>query len=89
MIILYKIEFLKDARDELNKIDPIWKRRIISKLKILAENPESLKNNIKTLKGKLTNYNRLRVGNYRIVYSVENDKMIILIVRVGHRKEVY
>jgi len=86
---LYKIEFLKEARDELNKIDPIWKKRIISKLKVLADNPESLRNNIKKLKGKLTNFYRLRVGNYRIIYSYEEGKMIILIVRVGHRKEIY
>lgn len=86
---MYKIEFIKEAREEINKIDPIWKKRIISKLKILAENPENLKNNIKQLKGKLSNYNRLRIGNYRIIFSYENDKMVILIVRVGHRKEIY
>ncbi len=86
---MYKIEFLKESREELNKIDPIWKKRIISKLKVLSENPESLKNNIKKLKGKLINFYRLRVGNYRIIFSYEDDKMIILIVRVGHRKEIY
>lgn len=86
---MYKIEFLKEAREELNRIDPIWKKRIISKLNILAENPDSLKNNIKKLKGDLNNYFRLRVGNYRIIFSYENGKMIILIVRVGHRKEIY
>ncbi len=86
---MYKVEFLKEAREELDRIDPIWKKRIKSKLRLLAENPDSLKNNIKKLKGKLKDYNRLRVGNYRVIFSFENDKMIILIVRVGHRKEIY
>ena len=86
---MYKVEFLKEAREELDRIDPIWKKRIKSKLRLLAESPDSLKNNIKKLKGKLKNYNRLRVGNYRVIFSFENDKMIILIVRIGHRKEIY
>jgi len=86
---LYKIKFLKEAREELDKIDPIRKKRIISKLKILAENPDNLQNNIKKLKGKLNDYNRLQVGNYRIVFLYENDIMVIIIVRIGHRREIY
>ncbi len=86
---MYKVNFLKEAWDELNHIDPIWRKRIINKIKILAADPNNLTNNIKKLKGKFHEYYRLRVGDYRIVYSQENERLLILIVRIGHRKEIY
>ncbi|MGM0466447.1 MAG: type II toxin-antitoxin system RelE family toxin [Acidobacteriota bacterium] len=48
-----------------------------------------LKNNIKKLKGTKENYYRLRVGNYRVIFKKEEERLIIIIVRIGHRKEVY
>ena len=84
-----KVEFLKEALDELKRIDSIWQKRIINKIKILSKNPQSLANNIKKLKGKYNEYYRLRVGNYRIIYSEERDHLTILIVRIGHRRKIY
>ena len=86
---MYKVEFLKEALDELKRIDSIWQKRIINKIKILSKNPQSLANNIKKLKGKYNEYYRLRVGNYRIIYSEERDHLTILIVRIGHRRKIY
>lgn len=86
---MYSVEFLKEAIDELSHIDPIWQKRILSKIKILSANPKNLANNIKKLKGKYRDYYRLRVGEYRVIYSQENDRLVILIIRVGHRKEIY
>mgnify|MGYP006299326039 CR=1 FL=1 len=83
-----KVEFFKEAHEELNRIDPIWKKRIKLKLKLIVENPDSLKKNIKKLKDKLNNYNSLRLGNYNVIFSFEQGKMIILILRNGHRKEI-
>ncbi len=86
---MYKVEFLKEAVEELSQIDSIWQKRILNKIKILTDNPKHLANNIKKLKGRYHEYYRLRVGDYRIIYSIEKDRLVILIVRVGHRKEIY
>ena len=86
---MYKVEFLKEAVEELSRIDSIWQKRILNKIKILTDNPKHLANNIKKLKGRYQEYYRLRVGDYRIIYSIEKDRLVILIVRVGHRKEIY
>ena len=86
---MYSVEFLKEAVDELSHIDPIWQKRILNKIKILSADPKILANNIKKLKGKYREYYRLRVGDYRVVYSQENDRLVIIIIRIGHRREIY
>ncbi|MCD6441699.1 MAG: type II toxin-antitoxin system RelE/ParE family toxin [Candidatus Marinimicrobia bacterium] len=86
---MYKVEILNEAVEELSRIDPIWQKRILKKIKILFDNPQNLANNIKKLKGKYHEYFRLRVSDYRVIYSQETDRLVILIVRVGHRKEIY
>ncbi|MFH2025393.1 MAG: type II toxin-antitoxin system RelE/ParE family toxin [bacterium] len=86
---MYSVEFLKEAVEELSNIDPIWQKHILNKIKILSADPKYLANNIKKLKGKYQEYYRLRVGDYRVIYSQENDRLIILIIRIGHRKEIY
>lgn len=83
------VEFIKEAVEELSRIDPIWQKRILNKIKILSADPKNLANNIKKLKGKYRDYYRLRVGDYRVIYSRENDRLIIIIIRIGHRKEIY
>jgi len=86
---LYSIEFLKEAIEELKRLDQVWQKRIINKLKILATDPASLANNIKLLKGKYHEYFRLQIGDYRVIYSREETQLVILIIRIGHRKEIY
>ena len=83
------VEFIKEAVEELSRIDPIWQKRILNKIKILSADPKNLANNIKKIKGKYRDYYRLRVGDYRVIYSRENDRLIIIIIRIGHRKEIY
>jgi mRNA interferase RelE/StbE len=86
---MYSLLFDRKAVKELSKIDKPFQRIIKGKLELLATNPEVLKNDIKILRGKIPNLYRLRVGNYRIIYRQDNDKLIILIVRIGHRKDIY
>jgi len=85
----YKVEFLKEAYEEFKKLDKPIRRIIAEKIKLLAENPDALKNNVKPLKGKLKGLYRLRVGNYRVIFQKETDKLLILIIRIGHRGEIY
>ena len=86
---MYEIEFLKEAYEEFKRLDRPVQELIKNKLEILAQNPEALKNNIKPLKGKYSGLYRLRVGNYRVIYRIYQEKLLILIVRIGHRSEIY
>lgn len=85
---MYKLEFLEKAKDDLKRIDRAHQRIIKEKLLILAENPEALKNNIKKLSAEEAIY-RLRVGSYRVIFRKEERRLVILIIRIGHRKEIY
>ncbi len=86
---MYKIEFLKEAYEEFKKLHKPVQRIIKEKLDLLSKNPEALKNNIKPLKSDFSGLYRLRIGNYRVIYKMERKKLLIIIVRVGHRKEIY
>lgn len=59
---------------------------ILNALKNLYEHPEQIG---KALKGKLKNGFRLRVGDYRVLYTVDAKEQIVVIFAVGHRKEIY
>jgi len=86
---VYRLKFLGRALQDLKKIDLPFQKLIKEKLLILADNPEILKNNIVKLAGTKEHYYRLRVGSYRIVYEKREKELIILIIRVGHRREIY
>jgi mRNA interferase RelE/StbE len=86
---VYQLRFLGRAIDDLSRIDRARQKIIKEKLLILAEDPEALKNNIKRLKGDLEDLYRLRVGRYRIIFRKNGKELVILIVRIGHRKDVY
>jgi len=86
---VYTLKFLGKALQDLKRIDLPFQNIIKEKLLILAENPAILKNNIKKLSGTKEDYYRLRVGNYRIIYEKRDKEFVILIVRIGHRREIY
>jgi mRNA interferase RelE/StbE len=81
--------FLDKALDELKKIDRARQKIIKAKLLILARKPAALKNDIKRLSGSEEALCRLRIGAYRVIFKKDEARLIILIVRVGHRREVY
>jgi mRNA interferase RelE/StbE len=86
---VYRLVFLDKALDELEKVDRARQKIIKAKLLILARNPAALKNNIKRLGGPDETLYRLRIGAYRVIFKKDDDRLVILIVRVGHRKEIY
>lgn len=83
---MHKIIFTNSAADQLKKINPTAQRLIVEKIKKL--NPSSQNNNIKKLTG-CDNLYRLRVGDYRVIYQIRNLELIILVLKIGHRKDVY
>ncbi|MCG2816490.1 MAG: type II toxin-antitoxin system RelE/ParE family toxin [Candidatus Aminicenantes bacterium] len=86
---MYKLKFLGKALEDLEKINTAQQKIIKEKLLILAKNPEVLKNNIKRLSGVKDEFYRLRVGSYRVIFKKEKEFFLIIIIRIGHRKEIY
>jgi len=86
----YTIELTPAAEKTLLKLakkDRALMVRIDRALLSLANNPTPP--NSKNLVGEVANLYRLRVGDYRIIYQVDGGKLIVLVVHVGHRKDVY
>jgi len=83
---LYNIEWKTSAKKELRKIDKKEIPKIIEAVENLALNPHPA--NHKKLLGTEHNF-RIRIGNYRVVYFLEDDKLLIEIIRVRHRKDAY
>ena len=86
---MYSLLFLTSAKKEFKKLDKSAQKIIKEKLKLLAEDPECLKNNIKPLKGEYKGKFRLRVHQYRIIFQLKDKELVITIIRIGHRKEIY
>jgi len=87
--VVYTLKFIGRAVQDLKKIDLPFQKIIKEKLLILAENPNILKNNIIKLSSTKEDCYRLRVGNYSVIYEKKEKELIILIIRIGHRREVY
>jgi len=83
---MFKVIVPKAAFKELEKIDAQNQKFIFEKIKDLEMGKFS---NDKALKGKHKGKFRKRAGNYRIVYLKENDILVITLIRIAHRKEVY
>ena len=81
----YKIEIKKSAIKELESIPSNDLKRILAKIESLSEDPRP----IGCIKLSGDDRYRIRQGNYRILYTIENKILTIFIVKVGHRKDVY
>jgi mRNA interferase RelE/StbE len=81
----YKIEIKKSAQKEIKNLPNKELKKIVDKIGSLASDPRPT--GCKKLSGE-EKY-RVRVGSYRVLYSIEDDVLVIYVVRVGHRKDVY
>ncbi len=82
----YQVRFKPSAADAIRGLPKTQQRRVIAKAEALAETPRPP--GCQKLLGSDDLY-RVRVGDYRIVYAVRDRDLIILVVRVGHRSDVY
>ena len=83
---MYAVEFLPSAARELANLDPAMRRRVARRINQLAEEPRGM-GSVK-LRG-ADDVWRARVGDYRILYRIEDDELIVLVIKVGHRGAVY
>ena len=81
----YKIRIKKTAIKELNNLPPSDLKKIIQRIQSLADDPRPP--GCKKLSGE-EKY-RIRSGNYRILYMIEDDVLVIYIVKIAHRRDVY
>jgi mRNA interferase RelE/StbE len=86
----WRVELSADVDRELAKLDPQHRKRI---LKFLSErvarldNPRSIG---QALHGsRLGEFWKYRVGDYRLICKIEDDRLVVLVLRVGHRREIY
>jgi len=84
----YKVQFAKHAIKEFLKLPGDIRDTVIKKLQFLVDDPYAINSNIKKLQGVEGCY-RLRVGNYRVIYRIISLTLIIEIIKVGHRQEIY
>jgi len=81
----YRIEFRPAAVRALRKLDTQVRRRVQGAIALLAQDPRPP--GARALQGRPGL--RVRVGDYRIIYTVEDDVLLMVVVRLGHRRDVY
>ena len=81
----YQIIIERSASKEIEKINRADQILITQSILLLAENPRP--NGCKKLKGR--DAWRIRIGDYRVIYEIQDDILVITIVKVGHRQDVY
>lgn len=82
------VEYLKEAAKELEKLDKPIQKQIIDYMNEV-KNLENPRSRGKGLTSNLSGLWRYRVGNYRIICNIQDDKILITVVRISHRSEVY
>ena len=81
----YRIEIRKQAQKDLARIERKDGQKIAAAIDALAQNPRPA--GCKKLRNR--EGWRIRVGEYRVLYSIQEERLLILVVRIGHRREVY
>jgi len=84
--VAYRIEFSKRAEKEFESLPLQIQIRLQHRIDALALDPRP--SGVKQLKDAENQY-RLRVGSYRIVYEIQDAILLVILLRVGHRREVY
>ena len=86
---VWRVEFDRDAARDLRKLDTTTQRQILRYLRERIATADDPRRFGHALSHDLKGLWRYRVGDYRIVASIEDDRFIVLVVIVGHRREVY
>ncbi|NCO89113.1 hypothetical protein AUK04_00970 [Candidatus Roizmanbacteria bacterium CG2_30_33_16] len=82
--MVYQILYTKTALKDIKRLDIIVKKRLKNKIELFATNPLAFSK--KLINNSIGQY-RFRLGNYRIIFDIEKNRIIIL--RAGHRREIY
>jgi len=84
---VYKVAYLDSVEEDLKKFDKTTVKKILGRIETyLAQNPKELG---KPLKGEFQGYWRYRWGDYRVIYKISEREILIIVLRISHRREVY
>lgn len=81
----YKIEVRKSFSADFEKISKHYQRNINKKIAQLETRPDIGK----TLAGSLSGIRRIRIGDYRVAYKIYENRLVVLLLKAGHRKDFY
>ncbi|MDP1715580.1 MAG: type II toxin-antitoxin system RelE/ParE family toxin [Anaerolineales bacterium] len=84
---MYRVKFTDSAMRDLSSFDKPIAKRIVDRMQWFVENFDGLPHH--ALKGDYSDFYKLRVGDYRILYQVLVNKQIIQVHQIGHRREIY
>jgi mRNA interferase RelE/StbE len=84
--VSYEVEFSRGAKKQFRKLPIDVQQRIQTKINELAIEP--CPNGVKKLQGDDNSY-RVRVGDYRVLYELDDDFLIVTVIKVGHRSDIY
>ena len=84
---MYQVTFVPRVERDLKQLDRFIRLRILRKIEWLAENLESL--SPKALAGQWRGMYKLRVGDYRVIYTLDPTDELLIVHAVGHRSEIY
>ena len=82
----YQVQFAGAAKKQIRKLDGGIRKRISAAIDALAQEPRP--DGVKKLAG-ADDLWRIRVGDYRVIYQIQDLHLVVLIVKIGHRGEVY
>lgn len=83
----YQLRYSNQATKFIKKLDKKTAELIVIKLERLVNGDENL--DVKKLSGSLDSQFRMRVGDFRIIYEVSNHEVIVYVIEIGHRREIY
>lgn len=82
----YQVEFSRQAQKQFEALPRQIQQRLQPQIDTLVEEPRP--SGVKKLKGAENQY-RIRVGSYRIVYEIQDAVLLVILLRIGHRREIY
>ena len=85
----WRIELDPEALGELSRLDPSIQRRVIGYLRECIGKPEDPRRSGRALRGNLQNLWRYRIGDFRLICDIRDDRGVVVVLGVGHRKDVY
>jgi mRNA interferase RelE/StbE len=85
--VTYQVRLKRSALKTINSLDARTQRRLWARIRSLADNPRPP--GAKALQEPWKGHYRLRVGDYRLLYTIEDDRLLVLVVKVGQRETVY
>ena len=87
--MVWKIEFTEQARQGIKQIGNEPARRIVKTLRDRIATRDDPRSAGQALVGEWSGYWRYRVGDYRVIARIEDQRVVIVVVRIAHRREVY